>query len=352
MRRFLLPAALSLLPAALSLLPLAGCGPSGEPPGQSEETAAMEITAAGTSFPNTAGEQQWFDFQRNVEQGTEGRIRVRMLVHGQLGSEEQVVAGLRRERAHVGNLSAMAASTIVPETAILYAPFLFDSEEEADFVYDHYLTDLFAGLFAEQGLHLMRWNEIGFHHIYSVKPLVSPDDMRGRRFRVSASEAARRFARALDADVIPLGFGDIVPSLQTGLIEAGENSVSMYVRTGTSGEAPHLTLTGHCFGVSVIVANKAWWDRLDEADREIMATAYPSVRESRRVTREEAAQDLEDAADFGIVPRRPDDAERMAWAAAVRHVPAELAAAVGGRSDRVLETIATGKAAFARRNLP
>ena len=338
--------------AALSLLFSAGCGPPGEPPQEEAEEAVVEITAAGTAFPNTVGEQQWFDFQRNVEEGTEGRVKVRMLVHGQLGSEEQIVAGLRRDRVQVGNLSAMVASTIVPETAILYAPFLFDSEQEADFVYDQFLTELFTTLFAEQGLHLMRWNEIGFHHIYSVTPMLSPEDMRGRRFRVSASEASRLFAKAFAADVIPLGFGEIVPSLQTGLIEAGENSVSMYVRTGTSGEAPHLTLTAHCFGMSVIVASKAWWDRLTEADRRVMAGAYPSVEESRRVTREEAARDLQNAADFGIVPRRPDSAERIAWAATVSHVPGELAAAAGGRSELVLETVAEGRDAFARRSRP
>ena len=337
----------SLLLVALGLLVAAGCGPSGETPQVGEEPAVTEITAAGTAFPNTAGEQQWFRFQRRVEEGTLGRFRVRMLVHGQLGSEEQIVSGLRRGRVHVGNLSAMVASTVVPETAILYAPFLFESEEEADFVYDHFLTELFSGLFAEQGLHLMTWNEIGFHHIYSITPILSPEEMRGRRFRVSASEASRRFATAFGADVIPLGFGEIVPSLQTGLIEAGENSVSMYVRTGTSGEASHLTFTAHCFGMSVIVADKAWWDGLDEADQRVIYNAYPSIEESRRSTREEAEQDLKNAADFGIVPRWPDATERAAWAAVVHQVPAELAEAVGGKSELVLSTIAEGKAAFA-----
>ena len=335
--------------AAFSLLFLAGCGPPAEAPQEEAAEAVIEMTAAGTAFPNTAGELQWFAFQRNVEEGTNGRIRVRMLVHGQLGSEEQIVAGLRRDRVHIGNLSAMVASTIVPETAILYAPFLFDSEEEADFVYDQFLTELFTGLFAEQGLHLVTWNEIGFHHIYSIAPVLSPDDMRGRRFRVSASQASRLFAQAFGADVIPLGFGEIVPSLQTGLIEAGENSVSMYVRTGTSGEAPYITLTGHCFGMSVIVANKDWFDGLNEAGRRIVGAAYPGIEESRRASRGEARQDLENAADFGIAARVPDAAERKAWAEKVRHIPAELADAVGGRSSLVLDTIAEGKAAFAAR---
>ncbi len=339
--------------AVLGLLAASACGPSKESPNQGETNAGAEIaanvteiTAAGTAFPDTIGETHWFTFQRKVEEGTQGRFKVRMLVHAQF-SEEQIAAGLRRGRVHIGNLSAMMTSTLVPETAILYAPFLFESEEQADFVYDHFLTELFTSLLAEQGLHLVSWSEIGFHHIYSVTPILSPSDMRGRRFRVSASEASRLFAEALGADVIPLSFGELVPSLQTGLIESGENSISLYVRTGTSGEAPHLTLTAHCFGMSVIVSEKGWWDSLEAADREVIAYAYPSIAETRKATRREAAHDLENAQSFGITPRWPNQAERDQWAAAVAHVPEELARAVGGRSKLVLETIAEGKAAYA-----
>ena len=48
------------------------------------------------------------------------------------------------------------------------------------------------------------------------------------------------------------------PSVQigAGLIEAGDNSVSLYAYTGTAGEASKLSLTGHAFGMSVIVAAK------------------------------------------------------------------------------------------------
>lgn len=341
----------NLLLAALALLITAGCGPPAEAPQEADNADEVtEITAAGTAFPNTIGETHWFTFRRRVEEGTRGRFRVRMLVHGQF-SEEQIAAGLRRGRVQIGNLSAMMTSTLVPETAMLYAPFLFESEEEADFVYDHFLTELFTSLLAAQSLHLVSWSEIGFHHIYSVTPVLSPADMRGRRFRVSASEASRLFGEALAADVIPLGFGEIVPSLQTGLIEAGENSLSLYVRTGTSGEASHVTLTAHCFGMSVIVADKVWWDGLADADREIIAHAYPSIAETRRDTREEAQRDLENAQSFGITPRWPERAERDQWAAAVAHVPDELARAVGGQSRLVLETIADGKAAFAQQSV-
>ena len=106
------------------LLVLGGCS------GQSKDA----ITVAGTTFPNTIGEQHWLTFQQNIQDaGTEG-LDLRMLIYGQLGSEEQIVSGLRRGRVHFANLSALVASTIVPEFTLLYAPYLFDSEAEADYV--------------------------------------------------------------------------------------------------------------------------------------------------------------------------------------------------------------------------
>ena len=164
------------------------------------------------------------------------------------------------------NLSAMAVSAVVPEMAVLYAPFLFDNEAEADFIYDNYLTPFYRELLAAKGLHLVSWYEIGFVDVYGKQPLLVPEDARGRRFRVGAGPAARLFAASLEADVIPLGFADVVPSLQTGLIEAGENAVSLYARTGIAGEAPHLTITDHSFGVSAIVASKDWWDSTRSRD--------------------------------------------------------------------------------------
>ena len=192
------------------------------------------------------------------------------------------MSGLRRGRVHFANFSATVTSTIVPEAALLYAPYLFASEEEADFVYDNYLTEVFRDLLAAQDLHLVAWNEIGFHHIYAKRPILVPADARGVRFRVSAAPTARLIAQALDADVIPLGFSEIVSSLQTGLIEAGENGISLYARTGTAEEASHLTLTAHSFGMSLIVSRKRWWDGLTVQQRQVLSDAFPSIQQSRK----------------------------------------------------------------------
>lgn len=309
----------------------------------------VEVVVAGSGIRGTAGERQWLAFQKHVEEAAAGELALKMLIYGELGSEEQIVSGLRRGRVHFANISALVASTVVPELSLLYAPYLFDELKEADFVLDTYLTAEYSRMLAARGLHFVTWFDLGQSHIYAREPILRPVDMRGRRFRVSASKSAELFARALGADVIPLGFADIVPGLQTGLIEAGENALQLYARAGTPTAAPHLTLTGHSLGMSVIVAGKRWWDRLTVRQREVLTRSFPSLEVTRAAIRAEDARDIENAAGLGFTVHRLDQAAREEWAAATRVTHEQLIEDIGGDSRKLYELIQVGRAAYAKR---
>jgi C4-dicarboxylate-binding protein DctP len=304
----------------------------------------------GTSFRGTAGERQWLDFQRAAESASRGTIRMRMLVRGELGAEEQIVSGLRRGRVQYANLSALIASTIVPEIAILYAPYLFENEAETDYVFDNYLDVEFRKLFARRGLELITFYDLGFQQLWSrKKPLLVPADARGVRFRVSAGKASELFGRAIGADLIPVSFADLLPALQTGLVEAGENGVTLYARTGTAAEAPHLTLTGHGLALSVIVADKRWWDRLAPELRRILRDSFPTTQWIREATRAEIAADLREAAKLGFKVYRLTPEQRAQWVRALNGSQTELVRITGGESQRLYEGILAAKRAFANR---
>ena len=317
---------------------LVGCDGAGTGPG-SPASAVRPFTIAGTTFPDTEGERHWLTFRDRLIAASDGELPLRMLIYGQLGSEDQLVSGLRRGRVQFANLSAMAVSAVVPEMALLYAPFLFDDEAEADFVYDKLLTELYRELLAEKGLHLVSWYEIGFIDVYAKEPLLLPEQAAGRRFRVGSGPAARLFATAIGADVIPLGFSDVIASLQTGLIEAGENAVSLYARTGIASEAPHLTVTDHSFGVSAIVASKVWWDSLSESQQTMVSEAWPAIDTTRVAVRSESRRDLQDAAALGFVVHRLTPEQRDQWRSATSEVTEQLIRKIGGRSREVYQRI-------------
>ena len=328
---------------------LAACGQNNtanKAVGSSSENAEIILTVAGTTFPETEGERHWLSFAEATAQFSAGNIKPKMLIYGQLGSEEQIISGLRRGRVQFANVSAMALSTLVPETALLYAPFLFSDEAEADFILDEYLTPLYREMLAEKGLHLVTWYEIGFIQVYGKQPLVVPADAQGRRFRVGAGVASRLFAEAIEADVIPLGYSDVVAGLQTGLIEAGENAVSLYARSGIAGEAGHLTQTNHSYGVSMIVVQKDWWDAQIPEVQDALGQAFPDISISRLDVRAESERDLENAEALGITIHRLDPAQRVLWMESVSGLRARLATEIGGRSAEIIAAIEQGRQAY------
>lgn len=312
----------------------------------STESDVIGMTVAGTAIPNTVGEAHFLNFKTAVDAQSQGTLKLKMLVHGQLGSEENLVSGLRRNRVHFANLSAIITSTLIPETALLYAPYLFDNEEEADFVYDNYLTQIFTELLAAKGLQFISWSEIGFHNVYGKEPILLPEHAKGKRYRVSASLSSRYFAEAIGADVIPMGYAEIVQSLQTGLIEAGDNSVALYAKRGIDQEAPHYTLTQHSLGMSIMVARKIWWDQLTPRQQQIITNAWPEAKILRQSLRAEVARDLANAASLGIVVHTLSASDRELWKQATQGQAERLALAIGGQATEVLDLISEGKKQF------
>ena len=303
----------------------------------------IEVTAGGTGFRNTRGEEKWLAYQRNVETASGGAVTMKMLIFGELGAEENLVAGIRRGRVQVANWSGAVATTVVPEMAVLYAPYLFDNYAEADFIMDNYLFAAYAKLLADKDVEFIAWDEIGFGEVWSTTPIILPQDAKGKRFRVSSNDAAQLFAQALEADVIPLAFTDIVSSLQTGLIEAGETGAVMYARSGIAEQAKHVTMTDHNFATSIIVLRKSWLERLPADRQTIMKESWIPMSTSRQWTREEVAADLAQAEQRGFTVHRLSKEQRDRWRDATAVVTRQLIDRIGGDAQRIYDIAMGGQ---------
>lgn len=308
---------------------------------------AVTVTVGGTGVKDTAGDKKWLTYQANVEAAGDPDLEMRMLIYGELGSEDILVNGIRRGRIQVANWSGLATTTVVPEMAMLYTPFLFDNYAEADFIMDNYLFAAYSKLLAEQNVHLIQWDEIGFNQIYGKTPILAPTEAQGMRFRTSSSESARLFAEAIGADAIPLGFMDIVTGLQTGLVDSGESAIIMYVPTGISSEAKHLTLTDHSFATSIIVMPKKWIDRRPEEQKRILLDSFVDVNEGRQWTRDEWKTFLDEQEKWGFTTHRIGEEQRNRWKEAVAPVPRRLIDSIGGDAQMIWDLVQEGKAAFA-----
>jgi len=183
-------------------------------------TATETVRVSAVTAPGTPWHDGWLHFEEALK-GQPELLQPVFYLGGQLGSEEMALSQLRRGRIQMGGFSLQGASSVVPELGILMSPYLFDSLDEVDFTMDKYLLEAFDKLFAAKGLVLLSWAEVGWTSLYASTPLLSPADTAGLKLRSSNALASQLLVQSIGADMIPLTFADIMPSLQTGLIQGG-----------------------------------------------------------------------------------------------------------------------------------
>ena len=303
------------------------------------------VYASAFSLPKSVDEALWLDFESRSERELPD-FDVRLLIRGETGPEEQTFASLRRNRVQIAGGSFAGVATLVPEIALLSAPFLFDSADEVDFVMDRYMLEPFRALFAAQGLFLLQWTEVGWVHLYGKRMIRLPEQARGQRVRASSSIASQAFVREIGADTITMPFSDVVPSLQTGLIDAGVTSVTMYALSGVATEAPNYVLTQHSYDMGVLLANLRWLDALPAAAKTLFSKGFGGAAVTRRRAREAVAQLTATLPAKGVRVLNLAPGERAHWREVAWPSHQKLIRRIGGGAQRIYDLMLDGKRAF------
>jgi len=313
---------------------------------------SYDVAVGAYVMPGIPTAHLFYEFADTMAERSENRLVPKMLIHGEGGSEEQVLASLRRGRIQLAAFSFLSLATLIPEIEITKAPFLFDSVEEYDFVLDAHLAKEIDELLAAKNLVRMRWLNLGPTHLYGKKSLANPHDIRGYRVRASSDLATQVFLEAVNADIIFMPTPDIVPALQTGLLDGGATPAITYAQTGYAENARHYTLTGHFYLGSMFVADKKWLDELPLELRNIVMSSYASDEEIRTVYRRLATAQIARSKIDGFHVYKISQEQLSAWKSLVAGTHEIMIAAIGGRSQEFYDKILEGKRAFALKSGP
>lgn len=314
----------------------------------SDRPLAQELPkVAGIAAPGTPGEVYWKQYRDAVRVLSGGRLDVTLMVYGEAGPEETQFSALRRNRVQVGGISTGTLGLALPELAILRAPFLFESQDEVSAVLDEHLLPLVSDMLADKDLVLLSWMMDGWSDLYGAFPIQSPEDLRDRKMRVSADDAAQLYLRSIGADVIQIPLSDVIPGLQTGLVEGGEQSTQIFGLAGLDSAATHLTLTHHGYSTAGIVANRSWWESLSAEDRNVFKSAVPDANWYRGLVLDMNASYLERARGEGLTVTTPSPQDFEAWKSAGLAVHEDLIQRVGGEAQALYDAVMAAKEAVA-----
>ncbi|MCB9651381.1 MAG: TRAP transporter substrate-binding protein DctP [Alphaproteobacteria bacterium] len=193
-----------------------------------------------------------------------------MYFGGSLGGEKEMVRETREGRLHLFGGSVSSLATIVPELYIFETPFLFESDEEADYVLDQVRPQV-AALLAERGFVLYHWSENGWQGIALDGGCVtSMKSLAGKKLRSQEAKVHLDTFEALGASPVAIAVPEVLPALKQGVVDGFANTVLFAFATGWYTGIDSFTETNHIYQPSAVVYSKKWFDGLPEATRALL----------------------------------------------------------------------------------
>jgi len=305
---------------------------------------ALSGKVAAVSAPNSPWDKQWTRFRTYLEKNAPG-IHLQYFIRGEIGNEDDMLAAMRRNRVQIAGPSLQGLSAVVPELAVPMAPYLFDSVEEVDFVYDNFLTKPVDKLLRAKGLVLLRWSEVGWTDLYANKPLYTPDDAKKLNMRGPPNIAAQVFLTSIGANFVPLGSVNIVSALQRGMVDGGASNLIFHFYT-TRQYAKYVTLTHHSYDTGGLVANRKWFDSATPAQQAALIAANGTPAQTRDPVRALVSQLEQKMRDEGIVIVDLTPEQRALWKEKTQPLVQDIIDKVGGDAQMLYDAILKGKAAF------
>jgi TRAP-type C4-dicarboxylate transport system substrate-binding protein len=303
----------------------------------------LEFKFVSAAPPKTPWETQINRFRDDIAKETKGEVTMVPYINSVLGSEQDTILQVQNGRLESGGFSVTAGVQIVKEMSLLAAPYVWESEKQADCVLDNFLFAEYQKLFDKRGLVLTQWSEVGWVNVYGKKPLLTPADTKGYKVRVAPASSSKVFWDAVGANGVQLGVPDVNPSLQTGLVDGGDFPNLTYVAMGTGKLAPHLTLTQHQHQAGIVVFNKRFYERLPKDTRaKIELVSSPPHQLRTEVRGVQAAMLKAHQAQGGTV-HTPTADQLSAWKKAAEPAQAALVKDIGGEAPRLWQVIQKAK---------
>lgn len=210
-------------------------------------------------------------FKKVVEEKTKGEMKVKIMLGGALGDENEAVTKCARGQIQGVGASTGALASKIPEVNLVELPFLFRNTDEADKVIDTILTTPMEKLFRERGLVLGFWSENGYRSFGTKdKAVLEPSDLKGKKMRAQESPVHMSMYKAYGASAVPIPTTEVTQALATGNVDGFDQGVLYTIAAGWNKSIKHYTLTEHIYQPAAIVFNQKWFDSLPSNIKKIM----------------------------------------------------------------------------------
>jgi len=316
----------------LGLAVLAGCG--GSEPGAGAGQASAEpyvIKFPHVVAPATPKGLMAQRFKELAEERFPGRVRVEIYPSGQLMEDTESIEALAFGEVQMIATSVSLFDRLTQTVQVFDLPFLFpDLAAVERFQASPQGRELLTTLVDDGILGLQFWHN-GMKQFSGPRPLIEPDDARGLKFRVMESDILQAEIEAIGGSPQKMAFSEVYQALQTGTVDAQENTWSNMYSSKFYGVQPYMTGSNRGYIGYYVGVNAQFWQSLPDDLRDGLEATLAEVTQwgnaRSEAVNQEDRQRIVDSGRTEITVLTPQQLE--AWQAAMRPVWDEFRDRIG-----------------------
>ncbi|SUB02098.1 Extracytoplasmic solute receptor protein yiaO [Pannonibacter phragmitetus] len=222
-----------------------------------------------------------------------GAHKVNLAPSATMGDDVELLTSAVGGVIQVTANSQGAMSQMVPEIGLLGLPFLFNDLPAAWAVLDGEVGDMLDKRAQDSGLKILGFWDNGIRNVtHLTKSVANPADIKGMKIRTPPDQMTVAIFEALGASPAPLAFSELPSALQAGVFDGQENPLTNIYSAKLHEITPYVTLTGHKYESTPVVAGLAWWESIDDATKKCALDATAEAGKLQRSLSQEGDQTL------------------------------------------------------------
>ena len=279
-------------------------------------------------------------FKELAEKYTNGKVKVEVYPNSQLFKDKEEIEALQ-----LGSVQMLAPSTAkfaplgAKEFEALDLPYLFKDAATYDKAMKGPVGKYLFSKLEAKGIRGLAYWENGFHMVSANRPLLMPADFQGLKVRISGSKIADQYFRLVGSIPQIMAFSEVYQALQTGVVDACENTPSNYLTQKFDEVQKHITVSYHAHLQYAVIVNSKFWDSLPADIRtqldKAMAEATDYTNSIALTENEDALKDIKAKGKTTLHYLTPD--QTKAWQVAMQPTYAWAKSRVG---QEVLDVLA------------
>jgi len=242
-------------------------------------------------------------------------VKLQIYPGGVLGDEPDIVSKMRIGQIQAGVMTVVGLAQIDKGVQALSIPFLCKDDAESDYVRSK-LQPLLEKRLLAKGFKVLNWGEAGWIYFFGKKPILTPDDLRKMKFFVWGDDTdTMNLWKSAGFSPVPLSTTDILPNLQTGLINSFDTTPLSALSFQWFALAPHMTNIKWCPLIGATIVTTQAWDAIPaDAKPALLKAAATAGKRFRTEIRAGNNKAIEVMKTHGLIVHDVDDATYQLWA--------------------------------------